>query len=72
MAQEIGFDFDSFLSDIESTSVNEALLEELKFARSIGGNSFPSLFVETSEGVVEIPVDYQDSESMFIKISALL
>lgn len=71
LAQEIGFDFDLFLSDLESTSVNEALLEELKFARSIGGNSFPSLFVETSEGIVEIPIDYQDSESMFIKISAL-
>ncbi|QIA65164.1 DsbA family protein [Vibrio astriarenae] len=72
LAQEIGFDFDLFLSDLESTTVDEALLEELKFARGIGGNSFPSLFIETSEGVVEIPVDYQDSESMFTKINSLL
>ncbi|MGR5260110.1 DsbA family protein [Vibrio astriarenae] len=61
-AESIGLDKTAFLDAIESQETQSALVDELQFARSIGGNSFPSLFLQTESGVRELAVDYQQSQ----------
>ncbi|AXN33493.1 DsbA family protein [Vibrio coralliilyticus] len=72
IAGEIGLDEAQFLQDFQSEALNQQLMEELGFARSIGGNSFPSLFVETANGVVELPVDYESAQDTIEQIHRLM
>lgn len=72
IAAEIGLDEAQFLQDFQSEALNQQLMEELGFARSIGGNSFPSLFVETANGVVELPVDYESAQDTIEQIHRLM
>ncbi|MDN3612444.1 DsbA family protein [Vibrio ostreicida] len=72
LAEEAGLDKTRFIKDFESKTLEQAFSEELKFARSIGGVHFPSLFLETSKGIVELPVDYQSAMSTIQKIQSLI
>ncbi|MCC2521819.1 DsbA family protein [Vibrio coralliilyticus] len=72
IAAEIGLDEAQFLQDFQSEALNQQFMEELGFARSIGGNSFPSLFVETANGVVELPVDYESAQDTIEQIHRLM
>ncbi|MBU0653514.1 MAG: DsbA family protein [Gammaproteobacteria bacterium] len=68
LAQQIGLDADAFAAKLHSDTSRKALLAEIRFARSIGGNSFPSLFLQGETGMVAIPHHYNDAE---ITLSAL-
>lgn len=68
LADSIGLDLERFESDFGSVTLNEEFMRELDFARSIGGNSFPSLFVQTAEGLVELQVDYQSAQTTISQI----
>lgn len=72
LAANIGLDVDKFTADYLSDELNQQLLQELDFARSIGGNSFPSLFVATEQGIVELQVDYQSAENTIDQIEQIL
>lgn len=72
LAQRLSLDTEKFSQELVSTSLNQALMDELRFARSIGGNSFPSLFLQTEQGTVEIPIDYQSSQTTIDVIEQLL
>ena len=72
LADSIGLDLERFESDFGSVSLNEEFMRELDFARSIGGNSFPSLFVQTAEGLVELQVDYQSAQTTISQIEQLI
>ncbi|MGF1776397.1 DsbA family protein [Vibrio nomapromontoriensis] len=58
LAQDIGLDMVQFETDFLRQSTQQALLEEIQFARSMGGNSFPSLFVSQQGRVTALPIDY--------------
>ncbi|CAM2953779.1 DsbA family protein [Vibrio rarus] len=60
LAEETGLDVAAFRQAMSSDEIEQQLQSELAFARSIGGNSFPSLFVEKDSTVIEVPVDYRD------------
>ncbi|WP_295899137.1 DsbA family protein [uncultured Vibrio sp.] len=62
LASEIGLNESQFRQALLSSDTQQMLLEELHFARSIGGNSFPSLFVEKEGTIKELPIDYQNSK----------
>lgn len=68
LSVEIGLDSKKFADDILSDTTNQELMAELAFARSIGGNSFPSLFVRKNGNIVEFPIDYQNSEGTINQI----
>ncbi|WP_232479503.1 DsbA family protein [Shewanella marisflavi] len=61
LANTLGLDKTKFSADLQHDKTQEALLAEIQFARSIGGNSFPSLFVQTATGITPIPIDYQNA-----------
>lgn len=62
LASEIGLNESQFRQALLSSDTQQMLQEELHFARSIGGNSFPSLFVEKEGMIKELPIDYQNSK----------
>nr|WP_211318319.1 DsbA family protein [Photobacterium sanctipauli] len=72
LAESIGLDMTKFESDFLSDECHQHLLSEIGFARSIGGNSFPSLFVVSSQRVTEIQVNYEDGEDTVSKVLKLV
>ncbi|UPQ90107.1 DsbA family protein [Vibrio sinaloensis] len=72
LAKQLGINFEQFAEDFSSPELNQALLEEIEFARRIGGNSFPSLFVQTPQGLVELPIDYQSAQRTINQVEALI
>jgi len=71
-AKSIGLDVEKFEQDYYTAELNQEFIQELQFARSIGGNSFPSLFLETQTGVIELPIDYQSAQTTLEQIGRLL
>ncbi|MGD8231403.1 DsbA family protein [Vibrio sp. TRT 1302] len=72
LAANIGLDAAKFEVDFFSAELNNEFLQELEFARRIGGNSFPSLFVATEQGIVELQVDYQSAETTIDQVEQIL
>lgn len=72
LAQRLKIDTEKFAQDMASDTLNSTLMAELRFARSIGGNSFPSLFLQTEKGIVELPIDYQSSQQTLTLIEQAL
>ncbi|WED29500.1 DsbA family protein [Vibrio sp. DW001] len=68
LSVEIGLDSKKFTDDLLSDGLNQELVAEIAFARSIGGNSFPSLFVRSNDNIIELPIDYQRSEETISQI----
>ncbi|WP_066014314.1 DsbA family protein [Endozoicomonas atrinae] len=71
-AEKTGINSKHFEQFMKSPECDALLMEEIGFARSIGGNSFPNLFLEVAGGVHEIPVDYQNPEAILKSISDLM
>ncbi|MHA2937631.1 DsbA family protein [Vibrio sp. RC27] len=63
LAENIGLDTTKFKEDFTSPQVHQALLEEINFSRMLGGNGFPSVCMESSEKIYNIPVDYQNPQA---------
>jgi putative protein-disulfide isomerase len=60
LAGEIGLDSGLFADDLRSAEVERQLQEEIRQARSMGVNSFPSLVLAEGAGLRLIPHDYGD------------
>lgn len=61
LAQQLGLDMERFATALVATQTHKTLLAEIAFARSIGGASFPSLFIEKGRDIAEIPVNYKNA-----------
>lgn len=60
LAQELGLDPSDFELELKRNETQRALKDEIRFARSIGGNSFPSWIIRTGEHCTSLPIDYKD------------
>ena len=72
LSQNIGLDMAQFEAEFLSQQNHQCLLDEIDFARSIGGNSFPSLIMQTSNSVLQLPVDYQNAETTIAQIRSMI
>ncbi|MFA0415487.1 DsbA family protein [Vibrio renipiscarius] len=72
LAKELHLDHDQFKADMESDQLNQQLLDEIHQVRMIGGNSFPSLFLERQGEITELPIDYHHAEPTKQIIECLL
>ncbi|MDR9826455.1 DsbA family protein [Vibrio sp. FNV 38] len=72
LAQGLGLDNKTFSQQLTAAVTQDELVQEINFARSIGGNSFPSLFVESHGQIQEIPIDYQNPSVTVNVIKSLL
>jgi putative protein-disulfide isomerase len=59
-AQAIGLDGAAFITELNSAPIQQQLLADIKFARTIGANSFPSLVLETANTLHLLDYDYND------------
>ncbi len=69
LADEMGLNFDIFMADLDSDAIQTELLEAIAFARSIGGNNFPSWFLKQGDVYTHIPVDYESAHTTLALIS---
>jgi len=67
---QIGLDPDAFALALNAEATQEALLEDIRFARSIGGASFPSLFLQRNGAIQPIPHHYTDAAQVLRSIEA--
>lgn len=71
-ALEIGLDGDQFKQDVGSDYIEQALQDDLKKARSLNGNSFPTLCLVHNNQQYPITVDYHHWEGMQQQIVSVL
>ncbi|MFI3188299.1 MAG: DsbA family protein [Methylococcales bacterium] len=72
LAQQVGLDSDVFISALDDDTTQQALLADIHFARSIGGNSFPSLFLQQNDVIQSIPHHYTDAAKVLRTIKEAL
>ena len=68
LANELNLDIVRFTQDLTSNTVQQLLLDEIALARSLGGNSFPSLILKKDEQLIPISLDYNNVTSMLEQI----
>jgi putative protein-disulfide isomerase len=71
LAQQIGLAADTFAANLHSDATRKALLTEISFARSIGGNSFPSLFLQQGDEIQQLPHHYSTASQTLRTIKEL-
>ena len=59
-AERIDLDRHSFEKLVESPECDALLQHDIQYARSIGGNSFPGLFLKQGSKESPVPFDYKD------------
>ncbi|MGF1683996.1 DsbA family protein [Photobacterium minamisatsumaniensis] len=72
LAEDLGLDSAMFKAEFLSNRTQDLLLEELAFARSIGGNSFPSLIVEKGHRYIEVPINYESADATLAQLNTYL
>jgi putative protein-disulfide isomerase len=68
-AETIGLDGKQFAAILNSPSMHQQLLAEIKFARSMGANSFPSLVLEQAGEYRILNYDYNDAQVLLGQLS---
>jgi len=68
-AKQVGLNVEIFAEALNSTAVKQQLLAELKFARSIRVNSFPSLMLEEAGKFRSLVFDYNDPEVLLRQLA---
>ena len=67
-AESIGINAKEFRSDLNSHKTDKQLHDEIGFARSIGGNSFPSWILVSAEQATSPPLDYKNEATLLEEI----
>jgi len=61
IAKKLGLDINKFKIDLNSSQVNEILLDEIKLTKSMDINSIPSLVLQINNTLKAIDIDYLDA-----------
>ena len=72
LSEELGLDEGKFLADLKSTETDETLRLEIKQARRLGLNSFPSLLLESEESYSRIKIDYLNTGQMLDEVNRII
>ena len=68
LAQQVGLDTDAFALALNAEATQQALLADMMLARKVGGNSFPSLFLQRDGKIRQIAQDYENAKVVLAKI----
>lgn len=71
-ADAVGMQADSFIASMEEIKASGRLEAEIREARQIGLNSFPSFAVVAEDRIVHINLDYQNPQKMAAEIKKAL
>lgn len=62
LAAQLGLDSDEFTERLHASATRQALHDEIRFVRSIGGSHFPSLFLQHQQAIQAVPLHYNDAQ----------
>ena len=68
LAEEIGLNQKQFSEDLHSHELNELLIQEIKTARKLQLNSFPSFLLVKNQQAIRIQHDYHDASLVLDRI----
>jgi len=68
-AKSLGLNGSAFAELLNSPAIHQQLLAEIKFARSMGVNSFPSLVLEQAGDYKVLNYDYNDPQVLLSQVS---
>jgi len=68
-AKSLGLNGSAFAELLNSPAIRQQLLAEIKFARSMGVNSFPSLVLEQAGDYKVLNYDYNDPRVFLSQVS---
>lgn len=71
LAKDLGLDTEKFAACLIAAETQQALLDEIDTAHSMGINSFPSLAVLKNENLTHIGLNYTDADAMMQQIEAV-
>jgi len=72
-AKQIGLNVQLFESDYSGELINELLLQQIQFSRSIGVSTYPSLCLEIDRNILPIMIDYNNADyivEQILKVTA--
>lgn len=72
LAAELGLDPIRFERDLKGDGTARELNQQIQLARKLGTDSFPSLVLNTSHQLHQIPIDYNNAHSMRQQIISLI
>lgn len=72
LAEGIGLDAERFASDLVDDTTQQKLLAEIRTARELGIDSFPSLAVVSGDNLAHIGLNYTDADAMLDQIEGLI
>ena len=72
LAGGIGLDAPAFVATVSGPEIETRLQADIAFARRAPNNGFPSLLLQTPEGLHAIDLDYLDATPMRLQIEAAL
>ncbi|MBN4081923.1 MAG: DsbA family protein [Gammaproteobacteria bacterium] len=72
LAQELGLDIKKFNDDFDSDEIEESLQEQIRYSRSVGVGSFPSLMLKNKNELYRLTVDYKNHETTLNQIIDIL
>jgi len=61
-AKQIGLNVQVFESDYDGELINELLLQQIQFSRSLGISTYPSLCLEMDRNILPIMIDYNNAD----------
>ena len=70
IAENLGLETEKFKIDLQSSQVNEILLDEIKLVRSMEINSMPTLALQNNGTIKIIDIDYLDANYIIKQIIA--
>lgn len=68
LAEKLGLNPAEFAEELEAKETKEALLKEIRFARAIGGNRFPSWILKRGDECTSLPFDYKAPAALVTEV----
>jgi putative protein-disulfide isomerase len=72
LAEQLNLDKQQFIADMQSEALNQQLMEQIEFARSLPIQGFPSLVLSQHGQLQALRLDYQDAQVTLEHLDSLL
>ena len=68
LAVSIGLNSQRFKNDFYSPKIQQLLIEQIEFGRSIGAQGFPSLIIQGENNLQRVNIDYNSAENILAQL----
>jgi len=72
LAEQLNLDKQQFIADMQSEALNQQLMEQIEFARSLPIQGFPSLVFSQQGQQQALPLDYLDAQVTLEHLARLM